>query len=248
MNDAKLKLLWAQKHLYRLEIDLAIFAHSSNAYRISRHDDIENQLHVVRFELADVPVQLCLIVGDTFYNMRSALDQLVWSLARLTGIPSGTQFPILDGPEPPNPKTRKRFESQISGVPREAVDQIKALQPYKRGVAYKSHPLWRLNEMCNLDKHRRIPANGSALKLWFPNIGPEDTAKGLPLFSSGDNSNTASVPLELKHKLDFDPEVPITVNFGGDKSGISEDRNGIVEIYNFVSRDVFPRFERFFLN
>ena len=100
--------------------------------------------------------------------------------------------------------------------------------------------------MCNLDKHRRIPANGSVIHLWFPKFTAEDVANGWPQISAGDNGNVATVPLALKHKLDFDPHIPINVNFGGDVSGISEDRNGITEIYNFVCKEVVPRFERFF--
>src|ERR1700730_6825308 len=173
--DAELKLLWAKKHLCALDIELEIFSAPSKAYILTRHDDIKNQMHVLSMRLTEVPEQICLIVGDAFYNMRSALDQLVWSLARLSGIPNGTQFPII---ERPTPKAFKRFDAQLIGVPDEAICEIKELQPYHRRDAYKSHPLWRLNELCNLDKHRRIPANGSALDVHFPNMTPEDTANG----------------------------------------------------------------------
>jgi hypothetical protein len=113
---------------------------------------------------------ICLTVGDAFYNMRSSLDQLVWSLAKRPGgilDPQHTQFPIL---ETDNSDTRKRFARQTEGVPTAAQDEIRGFQPFHRGIDCKSHPLWRLNQMCNLDKHRRIPANGSALLVHFPNV------------------------------------------------------------------------------
>jgi hypothetical protein len=51
-----------------------------------------------RLKLLDVPTHICLIAGDMVYNMRASLDQLVWGLARLKGIPKHTAFPVVDGP------------------------------------------------------------------------------------------------------------------------------------------------------
>ncbi len=49
----------------------------------------------------DVPSRYSILVGETFYNLRAALDYLVYELARRdTGIPQErTQFPITDTPE-----------------------------------------------------------------------------------------------------------------------------------------------------
>jgi hypothetical protein len=42
------------------------------------------------------------------------------------------------------------------------------------------------------------------------------------------------------------PSVTFKVNFGGDASGFTENRDGIREIYQFVCDTVLPRFLRFF--
>jgi hypothetical protein len=177
--------------------------------------------------------------------MRASLDQLVWGLARLKGIPRRAAFPIVDGPVLTKSKLAS-FNDNLVDVPAEAICEIDALQPYHRGTAYKSHPLWRLDEICNLDKHRRIPANGSASVMQFPNLTAEDTANGIMTVEVSDDCFVASVPIALKHKLDFNPTMQYKVEFGGDVSGISEGYGGLFEIYKFVADSVLPRFTRFF--
>ncbi len=242
MAEPKRKLEWAYEHLKTLDKEINTFCTPPNACSITREDDPENNLHILRMTLGDLS-DLALIVGDAFYNMRASLDQLVWSLASLSGIPKGTQFPIL---EVLTKKTSDRFCSQTAGVPEEAICEIKFLQPYNRGAAYKLHPLWRLHEMCNLDKHRRIPVDRQEVIAYFPALTAADFASGLVTQSTSDDGHVMTVPLALKRKLDFDPTVTIKIKFGGDISGISESPHGIAEIYAFIAKDVFPRFTRFF--
>lgn len=243
MRNPYLKLSWAKHHLEALDIEIRKFCTSSSARAITREDDLENQRHILRIQLVDVPDHICLIAGDAFYNMRSALDQLVWSLARLSGIPKRTQFPIV---ERLTIKSLERFNKQLSGVPPGAICEIEALQPFHRGAAFKTHPLWRLDEICNLDKHRRIPANGSVADLFFPDLTPEDLETGTVRLEISDDQGEVSIPIALKHKMKVDPTFSVSVNFGGDTSGISESLNEIAEIYNFVAQNVLPRFASFF--
>jgi len=100
--------------------------------------------------------------------------------------------------------------------------------------------------MCNLDKHRRIPADGSRSIIHFPNLSEPDRANGIISIEALEDHFVASVPLALKHKLDFKDTMQFAVNFGGDTSGISEGYGGLVEIYKFVADSVLPRFTRFF--
>jgi hypothetical protein len=215
-----------------------------NACTITREDDIENQRHILSAKLPDLPEPLALIAGDAFYNMRASLDQLIWALARLNRIPEKkTQFPIL---EFNTLQSRNRFRDQTEGVPDEAVCEIELLQPYHRGSSYKTHPLWRLNEMCNLDKHRGIPVDGHEVIVHFPGLTQNDRDTGLLTYSTTNDCHILSVPLSMKHKLDVNPIATVTVKFGGDISGISESPRGIAEIYHFVASEVIPRFEPFF--
>jgi hypothetical protein len=99
-----------------------------------------------------------VLVGEAVYNLRAALDYLVYILActnRQRHVP-GTQFPIEDKPE--------MFEGRITGrvgnrqvarylkdVPSDAVDLIRELQPF-RGVEWTK----MLRELSNPDKHRQL--------------------------------------------------------------------------------------------
>jgi hypothetical protein len=62
-----------------------------------------------------------------------------------------------------------------------------------------------------------------------------------------------SIPIAHKDKLQLDPRITVTVNFGGgdpaiDPDALVENRDGLWEIYNFVGDKVLPRFVRFFGN
>ncbi|MGH9692391.1 MAG: hypothetical protein ACRD4C_15150 [Candidatus Acidiferrales bacterium] len=245
MRDAKSKLAWAKGHLQLLDIEITKFS-NSQPYTLTREDDLEHGKHVLRFNMWDVPEPITLIAADAIYNMRSCLDQLVWSLACLTvTIPQKTSFPIVDGPVLTKNKLHS-FNKSLLGVPPGAICEIDALQPYHSGAAFKAHPLWRLDEICNLDKHRRVPANGSAANIHFPGITENDVATGVVRIEAFDTGYVMSVPIAFKDKLNTHPTMQYAVVFGGDASGISERFGGLVEIYEFVAKSVLPRFESFF--
>jgi hypothetical protein len=243
IENAQAKLAWAQAHLKLLDLEIEKFA-QSNPYTLTAEDNLEHGRHILRLVLLEVPVHICLIAGDAIYNMCASLDQLVWSLARLKGIPERTAFPIIDGAVLTADRLRS-FNNSLKDVPQGAICEIAALQPYHRGAAYKSHPLWRLHEICNLDKHRRIPANGSAAILNFPSLTPEESASILTIETT-DTGFVVSAPIAFKHKLNPDRTMKFTVNFGGDISGISENFRSLVDIYKFIADSVLPRFVGFF--
>jgi hypothetical protein len=242
MDDPETKLAWAKNHLELLYREIAQFA--ENPYAVMREDDLEHGCHILRLQLFDVPRRISLIAGDAVYNMRASLDQLAWSLARPGGIPKRVAFPIIDGPA----LTKERLDSfkrSLAGVPSEAICEIDFLQPYHRGAHYKTHPLWRLDELCNLDKHRRIPANGSIAVLNFPNLAPGDPASTMMAVTTTDEGFVVRIPIALKNKLDGYKTQAFEVMFGGDASGISEHFRGLIQIYKFIAEDVLPLFARF---
>jgi hypothetical protein len=100
--------------------------------------------------------------------------------------------------------------------------------------------------MCNLDKHRRIPANGSESVVNFPKLSDADRANGEVIFEALEEGFVITAPIALKHKLEVNPTMGFRVNFGGDTSGISEDFKGLVEMHKFIADDVLPRFQQFF--
>jgi hypothetical protein len=106
LADAYLKTTRAKLHLEALRSELDAFRNSNPCW-VFRNENHKLGRYEIRVKTEDTPDHIPLILGDLLYCLRSSLDQLTWSLARLTTeYPRSTQFPIFDAL---NAKTRKRF-------------------------------------------------------------------------------------------------------------------------------------------
>lgn len=103
-----------------------------------------------------------VLVGETVYNLRSALDYLVYALAhRDSGShQEQTQFPICGKQEEFAGQARRR----LAGVNDTHVQAIEALQPYA-GEGPDCDWLERLADLSNPDKHRHLVATNAANEL-----------------------------------------------------------------------------------
>lgn len=122
-----------------------------------------------------LPTELGVTIGDVVHCLHSALDHLVWKVAKKPA--NNTVFPIEDK----TPNIDKNKHPALPGVGGGASKEVRAVlaqfQPwYPDGVIRWDHPLRLLKEMSNHDKHRQlsIPA---------PDIGfdPVDGVSQLPL-------------------------------------------------------------------
>jgi len=97
------------------------------------------------------------LVGETVYNLRCALDYLVYALAALdsSAPQKGTQFPIMDTAQ----DFAGRGKTMLNGVNATHVAAIEGLQPYK-GCNWTA----RLRDLSNMDKHRHIVPGGGIMK------------------------------------------------------------------------------------
>jgi len=107
-------------------------------------------------DIPSVPPEISLLLGDTVQNMRAALDYLVYQLAKLDdpGVDHErtTMFPVFTTSKKFKDSGRKRIK--MLSAPHQA--QICALQPYHRGNRADSHPLARLIDLSDQDKHRLL--------------------------------------------------------------------------------------------
>ena len=237
------KTVRAQRHLEALQGEIGVFL-GSEPVTCTEQDDIEKRVHIFRFELRPMPVEIPLLVGEILYNLRSGPDHLVWQLSLLSRrTPSrDTAFPVHSDR---SRRSEDRFRRATWDIPCEAVEIIKSLQPYTRGENFKSHPLWQLNKLSNVDKHISIPINSTELKF---DSGPPDI-KARFSYVNIYQGVEVSVPLEVKDKIYFKPRAPELI-FGSpidDPSPPFEITRGIAEIHEFVRDEVIPRFDRFFL-
>src|SRR5689334_7092437 len=102
-----------------------------------------------------IPVQLPLIIGDCIQNIRSALDYLVGELVLAANRKPDEHhaFPVCNTPEAFKESQKRK---RLTGLSKEMIAEIEALQPYIVGARLRDHAFWILDRLCNINKHRRI--------------------------------------------------------------------------------------------
>lgn len=184
----RVKFHRAIEQLKSLERDMDAWI-ATNPYTVAQHVESQTGEHVGTALLREEPlVEWPPRIGECLYNFRSALDQLAFELAeRHTGSPlpaemaDRSEFPIF-GRRPPTPK---ELADKIGGIHPDAQAIIEGLQPHLRGdPAYQHDPLWMLDRLGNLDKHRALhlvplsqtgattTVTGGAIEERFVAVGP----------------------------------------------------------------------------
>ena len=233
----------AKVHLDSLQTELDAWL--VKPYFVSEYTDFDNVLHVFHIELAGMRDIIPMLVGDYVSCLRAALDQLAWHLAHLP-TPARTftdreerriHFPIAKVNDATYVSLRELFPPTVASI-------MDTLQPYLRGSAYRDDPLWQLNELWTMDKHRVIPMNANSLQVQFPMADWTRFMKHL------DHGIEVKFPLRYAwlHQscADLKPRVSVEVLFGEHMGSFEISRHRLTEIYNFVRYDVIPKFAGFF--
>jgi hypothetical protein len=99
------------------------------------------------------PPIISIVLGEICYNLRSALDYLIFELARQDSgaVQDGTQFPIDHSPE----QFEKNKRSRLKGLSVAHIAAIEGFQPYKACNWTKV-----LRDLSNPDKHRALTDRG----------------------------------------------------------------------------------------
>ena len=143
------KELWVELRRWR----------GSRPYFITDEFDPKSGDNVVYVQMrGSTPSIILTLLGDCLYNLRSSLDHLVHELAvkhikrPLTDAESiDTMFPIFKDPT----GFKQKGLGRIRYLAPRAQAFIQRLQPYHTNNP-TSHPLWLLNQLNNIDKHRRL--------------------------------------------------------------------------------------------
>lgn len=112
--------------------------------------------HVIRVHgVPAIDPDWALIIGEILFNLRSALDHLAWQLVLFDGKKpfDKTQFPIRESSNNQTVQLRPAIANT------EVLQALEELQPYagtQGAHGYRRDPLWRLNKLCNIDKHRLL--------------------------------------------------------------------------------------------
>lgn len=229
-----MKATRAKEHLDNLHSELKTY-YATKACEFQRKDDLPNDQYCIRINVKDPPERLSLIAGDFFGTLRASLDHLVWALCtiNLGKYAQHTQFPIMENPD--------SFKGQMTGIQAGAKAIIESLQPYhgKDKATIEANLLWRLNKLCNIDKHRRIPIHGSVTEFRLP-VGIK------PIFDPPPNDNVMRFPLSMKSQVVLYDTVIFSAVFGDSHEGVECNESDMEAMYKFVTEDVLPKFDGFF--
>ncbi len=203
--------------------------------------------------LRDPPPILSLIIGDYVHNLRSALDHLVWQLSlstTLTPTPR-SQFPIFDKP---NPGIKGRIKDWTNDVPDKARDVIEDMQPYNRlGFAaghHRFYRLWQIDKLDGIDKHAALivtilsesvvseEPDGSRIVTMFSN----PLKDGDPVFWDTVFSKSIRPMSKDQPHIYVEPTYGVVLE---ESPLLTIPLSELIELHDFVDRDVLPRFARF---
>jgi hypothetical protein len=167
LDGARAKVERAIQHINKFSQDAAPFEVWNHIVRA----EADPQAGVMRLYAVQIggreppPNYLVLLAGEIAYQLRSALDHVIYLLAKKAP-DRRRQFPIF--------KERKEYiaraPSMIEGVSAHANALIETYQPY-HGIPADQDSLWMLQDLNNTDKHRLIPTCfivGDHLRVFFP--------------------------------------------------------------------------------
>jgi hypothetical protein len=167
--DCFYKINWAHRNIEQL--DQAVNDWFKDGQTFS-HEVVPNPDEpgtlLLKVSAVAIPIApLSLVVGDIIQNIRSSLDYAVYQLAKSYGhvefskISHRSQFPIfgnvsnsgntIDGERC---FQENAINDTIKYISPAAQSIIESVQPYKNGDKFEEHPLWLLNKLSNIDKHR----------------------------------------------------------------------------------------------
>lgn len=245
------KIWWAYKHLEVIDRDLDAYE-TLHPHSVITNLNAEETFHECRLRsVMPPPIEVGIRIGEFAYQLRSALDQIVFALSvfppeltsrDLERAERSTSFPIMKIPN------ESYILGQLGRIPEDRRPRIweiiDSLQPYQRGDGVERDLLAILDELNVRDKHRILKPTGVVV-----HINREHLAEGIEILADG-SANTsdviARVPAHLDPKTEFYPRVsveeviPIPRPAGGVYLAVLSD------IYKRVRDGVLPPFLEFF--
>lgn len=158
-------LAWADRHLNGLEDSIARFITEKNPYPLVTEYDHVTGEYVIRLRVrpdAPQPHEWAFRIGDTLHSLRVALDYLAFRIVTRndpTANIDKVAFPICE--KAANyPSVEGRC---LQSAPVEVKQIIESLQPYHGRHGERLEPLFVLDALENVHKHRHLLDAGPAI-------------------------------------------------------------------------------------
>ena len=135
--------------LCQIKRDAVVIQRNPATFLLPDGRKVNGVLGSASFSIEPTPQIFSILIGEVIYNLRAALDYLVYELARIDSgnIVNGTQFPIEDSEN----VFRGRRKSFLKGLSDEHIATIESLQPCN-GCNWTQ----LLRDLSNPDKHRYL--------------------------------------------------------------------------------------------
>jgi len=259
--EAKLKR--ANESLHTFDREYLRFA-KRNPLQVDVKVDFQSGWHIAYIDHAEpVPLTFAVLIGESLYHARSALEHLVWAMVKANHKKPGhhNTFPLFA--ERPKagfmvvtnrPREGKTAPGALRGVPKQARALIESLQPYHAPMP-SLHFLAVLNRMARDDRHHALHsdwiggASGDFREILRAPRGVEITAYA-PLLESGRRlvagtklARFRTNPLSRRPKVYMQGDLPAFAAFGDRKTGLI--RFGDFHEINKTVAKVVSMFEEF---
>jgi hypothetical protein len=239
------KLHRAAEHFKQLEAQVSGWE-KGNGYTLNVKPDPDPPHYIVRAELLR-PVEdepFPLVLGDFLQNARAALDYIAGALGNVGAggwmdetDALATMFPITRSPERFAEVVERRLPT-VSDPVRAAIED---LQPYETGGdIWMFEPLWILNELARLDRHRFLQIGDARIGMLrldpatSMNVQIEDlnVTEGPFYFAILDGLDEAAIeggedsailarftafPIDPSEEMHMEWESAVEINFGADR-------------------------------
>ena len=153
LEGVNAKIQRAQNEIERLSKDIADSCEVQRTlFSEELRPDVGDKIWVFRGETPIVPIEYSVRLGEIVYNLRSALDQLLWQLVHVNYKAPGrhNEFPISNDES----RFNEVVKTKLKGVSQLSLDRIREMQPF--GEVDKWSALETLHFLCNIDKHRSV--------------------------------------------------------------------------------------------
>jgi hypothetical protein len=219
----------AQEHLEAIKRELLVYYHSDPC-SLTGQFDADQQTDAVRGGWsAPIQPRLNTLIGEFLHDTRSALNHLARQLVLQNGgTPTDDSgFPVWMRAPVAKKDGKQAMPNVAGGVSIAARTIIHEAQPYQWEGNYSSHPIWVLDKLWNIDKHRDVVARGLNLHSRFPGDAPgfSYTAR----FKSANEYEATFALVPDNPEVDVDAELTLLVSVVEPEVGIELQLVGALE-------------------